>query len=159
MVENLDARISSIGDRVDEHLPQVLGQIDQLLTTLQAAADRLPHFVDAEAEQRVDRIVANGVDISEQLLEFSNGLVATQAAADALLRDSRATVTENRDDLRRSVVALRYTLEELSASAEGILQNLEASSRNMNEFSRQLRQNPGLLLSGKPAAEVGVRRD
>ena len=57
------------------------------------------------------------------------------------------------------MIALRYTLEELSASAEGILQNLESTSRNMNEFSRQLRRNPGLLLSGKPAAEVGVRRD
>jgi hypothetical protein len=26
----------------------------------------------------------------------------------------------------------------------------------MNEFSRQLRQNPGLLFSGKPAREVGT---
>lgn len=158
LVTNLDRRISGIGGKIDDRLPEVFGRVDQLLSTLQSAADRLPHFLDEDNEKGVERLVANGVDISDQLLAFATGLENTRSAADTLLRESRQTVADNRADLRRSMVALRRTLEELAASTDDILRNLDAASRNINEFSRQVRQNPGVLLSGKPASEVGVGR-
>jgi phospholipid/cholesterol/gamma-HCH transport system substrate-binding protein len=38
-----------------------------------------------------------------------------------------------------------------------INQNLEGAARNMFEFSRQIRQNPGLLLGGKPPTDEAPR--
>lgn len=156
LLENLDGRVSAIGEQFDEKLPPLLDSVDRLLATLQAAADRLPHFFDEETEQRFDRIMNNGVELSDQLLAFTNGLGKTRAAADALVRESRATVNENRDDIRRATVALRDALEQLAADTDAILQNLDGASRNMNEFSRQIRQNPGLLLNSRPARETGI---
>jgi phospholipid/cholesterol/gamma-HCH transport system substrate-binding protein len=37
--------------------------------------------------------------------------------------------------------------------------NLDGASRNMNEFSRLIRQNPGLLLGGSPREETARARD
>jgi phospholipid/cholesterol/gamma-HCH transport system substrate-binding protein len=152
---NLDGRISALGDQFDQRLPLLLDSVEQLIATLQAAADRLPAFVDADTEQRLGRMVANGVDITEKLLVFTDHLSRTQVAADALVRESRETVGENREDIRRATLALRRSLERLAADSEAILDNLDGAARNMNEFSRQIRQNPGLLLSGRPAQEAG----
>jgi phospholipid/cholesterol/gamma-HCH transport system substrate-binding protein len=155
LLENLDARVNSVGDQFDERLPRVLDGVDRLLATLQAAADRLPAFLDAENEQRLDRIMGNGVDLSDRLLRFADGLTQTRVAADALIEQSRVTVVENRDDIRRATIALRTALEQLAADSDAILQNLDSASRNVNEFSRQIRQNPGLLLNDRPARETG----
>ena len=37
-------------------------------------------------------------------------------------------------------------------------QNLEGAARNMYEFSRQIRQNPGLLLGGTPPEDAAADR-
>jgi phospholipid/cholesterol/gamma-HCH transport system substrate-binding protein len=156
LLKNLDTQVTAVGEQFGDQLPSLLDDVEHLLATLQAAADRLPHFLDSDTEQRFDRIMVNGVDLSDQLLRFSNGLAKTQAAADALVAESHGTVAENRGDLRRATLALRDTLEQLSMDTDGILQNLDSTSRNMNEFSRQIRQNPGLLLNSRPVQETGV---
>lgn len=158
-LDNLDNRVNAIGDRVDSRLPQLLDKVDRLLATLQSAAERLPHFLDAETEQRFEHMLVNGVELSDQLVIFADDLSRTRAAADALVRESRATVNENRDDIRRSTRALRDALERLAADTDVILQHLHGASRNMNEFSRQIRQNPGLLLNARPARETGLSND
>ncbi len=156
LLANLDGRVSNIGDQFDRRLPAMLDAVDRLLATLQSAADRLPEFFDPATEQRLERLVANGAAISDKLLVFTDDLARTRAAADALLHESRQTVDENREDVRLAVVALRSALELLAADTDAILRNLDGAARNMNEFSRQLRQNPGLLFSGKPAREAGT---
>jgi phospholipid/cholesterol/gamma-HCH transport system substrate-binding protein len=45
---------------------------------------------------------------------------------------------------------MRHAVESIARHIDAINQNLEGASRNMYEFSRQLRQNPGLLLGGTP---------
>jgi phospholipid/cholesterol/gamma-HCH transport system substrate-binding protein len=68
-------------------------------------------------------------------------------------------VEDNREDLERSIRSLRHTLEEVAVQTEIILHDMEGTSRNMHEFSRQIRQNPGLLLGGKPPREQGVSHE
>jgi phospholipid/cholesterol/gamma-HCH transport system substrate-binding protein len=48
---------------------------------------------------------------------------------------------------------MRFVMETLSRHIDTIAQNMEGTSRNMYEFSRHIRQNPGLLLGGTPPAE------
>lgn len=156
LLNNLNARVTAVGEQFGAQLPSLFDEVRRLLSTLQAAADRLPGFLDEENEQRFDRILVNGVDLSDRLLQFSDGLTKTQAAADALVKESHGAVAENRGDVRRATIALRDALEQLAADTDAILQNLDSASRNMNEFSRQIRQNPGLLLNARPARESGI---
>lgn len=150
LLDNLNNRISHLGEHVDERLPAILDSLQSLVDTLKGAADSLPRILNSETEAQLKRVVANSESISDNLLKLSKELHQTRASADRLLNQSQQALGENRDNIRRAVTALRVTLEELSANTETILRNLEGTSHNMNEFSRQIRQNPALLISGKP---------
>ena len=156
LLDNLNSRVSHLGEQVDERLPALLDGLQSLVNTLQQAADSLPRILNSDTEARLTRVIANSETISDNMLKLSRELQQTRQAADALLAQSGGTLNENREDIRRSVTALRVALEELSTNTETILRNLEGTSHNMNEFSRQIRQNPALLLSGKPPPEGGA---
>ncbi len=156
LLDNLNSRVSHLGEQVDERLPALLDGLQSLVDTLQQAADSLPRILNSDTEARLTRVIANSETISDNMLKLSRELQQTRQAADALLAQSGGTLNENREDIRRSVTALRVALEELSTNTETILRNLEGASHNMNEFSRQIRQNPALLLSGKPPPEGGA---
>jgi phospholipid/cholesterol/gamma-HCH transport system substrate-binding protein len=159
LIGNLDQRLSHLGEQVDQRLPEVLDGLQGLIRTLQQAADSLPQMLNASTAQRFNRIVDNSEQISNNLLTLSQGLAETRKATDVLLAESSGTLKENREDIRRAVIALRRTLDELSTNTDTILRNLEGTSQNMNEFSRQIRQNPSLLLNGRPPREEGLGND
>jgi phospholipid/cholesterol/gamma-HCH transport system substrate-binding protein len=150
LLDNLNNRISNLGQQVDERLPEILDSLQSLVDTLKAAAESLPRILNSDTEAQLKRVVSNSESISNNLLKLSKELHQTRASADQLLNHSQQALGENRENIRRAVTALRVTLEELSANTETILRNLEGTSHNMNEFSRQIRQNPALLISGKP---------
>jgi phospholipid/cholesterol/gamma-HCH transport system substrate-binding protein len=159
LLDNLNGRISHLGQQVDERLPAILDGLQSLVDTLQHAADSLPRILNSTTESQITHIVANSEAISENLLTLTRELRETRKSTDALLHQSEATLNENRQDIRRAVTALRVTLEELSANTETILRNLEGTAHNMNEFSRQIRQNPASLLNGKPPRESGMNHE
>ena len=150
LLDNLNSRISHLGEQVDERLPEILDGLQSLVDTLKGAAESLPRILNSDTEAQLKRVVTNSEAISINLLKLSKELHQTRTSADQLLDQSQQTLGENRENIRRAVTALRVTLEELSANTETILRNLEGTSHNMNEFSRQIRQNPALLISGKP---------
>ncbi len=169
LLDNINSLVSAMGDQVDSNLPQIFDDLSRLVETLQTGADRIPRILNENVEMKVTRAVENGEEMSANLLELSQGLLQTRKSVDALLEQSSGTiksvdslmeetqgsVSENRVDLRKSVLALKASLETVADYTETILHNLEASSRHMNEFSREIRDNPGLLLGSKPPREVG----
>lgn len=159
LLENLNSRISDVGDQVDDTLPIILADLVRLLQTFQKSADRLPKLLGESTEQKVGAVLHNSEQLTANLLKLSQGLFTTRAKVDALLAETRGTLSENRQDIRVAVHVLRDSLENISVQTDGILQNLDGTTRNFNEFSRQIRQNPGLLLNGKPPVEVGVVSD
>lgn len=159
LIGNLNERLSHLGEQMDERLPKVLDSLQGLVDTLQQAAGSLPRMLNPSTEARFNRIVANGEQISNNLLTLSQGLMETRKATDVLLAESSGTLKENREDIRRAVIALRQSLDDLSANTDTILRNLEGASQNMNEFSRQIRQNPSLLLNARPPQEKGLSSD
>jgi phospholipid/cholesterol/gamma-HCH transport system substrate-binding protein len=159
LLENLNSRISGVGDQVDDRLPVILTGLIELLQSLRMSADRLPQLLGETTEEKIGNVLANSERLTSNLLKLSEDLLATRRQLDELLAESQGAVRENRQDIRIAVHALRNSLEAVSAQTDGILQNLDGTTRNLNEFSRQIRQNPGLLLNGKPPVEVGVAHD
>jgi phospholipid/cholesterol/gamma-HCH transport system substrate-binding protein len=67
-------------------------------------------------------------------------------------------VDRNGKNVDKSTADLEYVLRTVSQNIDSITNNLEGTSRNMNEFSRLIRQNPGLLLGGAiPEADKGLK--
>lgn len=53
-------------------------------------------------------------------------------------------------DLEQGITGLGTSLQVVTENIDSIAQNLDIASRNLSEFSRQIRNNPGLLLNGSP---------
>ncbi len=166
LLDVLNARVSSVGGQLDNELPLLLQDLRHLVATLQEGANRVPGMLSDNTEQKVSRILINAEEISDNILKLSQVLLQTGAAADQVLTKSEAfinqasgLVAENQETFHQSVVALRQSLQGAANYTEGIMHNLAGASRNMNEFSRQIRDNPGSLLGGKPPREEGVPRE
>ena len=84
---------------------------------------------------------------------MADDLSRTRQKLDRFLDDVNTMVGDNRLDIEKSVVDLRYVVDSMARHVDSLNQNLEGAARNMNEFSRQIRQNPGLLLGGTPPAD------
>lgn len=159
LLDNLNHRISTLGGQVGERLPVILDGMQDLVVSLQESSARLNRILDEDAERQVTTVIDNTDRMSTNLLSLSEGLLEVQREAHDLLRESNGLVLDNREDLDHAIDALRRSLEEVAGYADGILQNMESTSRNMSEFSRQIRQNPGLLLGGKAPQDKGAQRD
>jgi phospholipid/cholesterol/gamma-HCH transport system substrate-binding protein len=58
-------------------------------------------------------------------------------------------IEENRRPVGQAVLDLQHSLEAVSRRIEAIAYHLEVTTRNMNEFSRQIRENPGVIVRGR----------
>ena len=102
---------------------------------------------------RVDQILVNLDTSSANFASVIAELGDTRRNIDQLIRNVDLAVEQNRGDLTQAVTDARFTLEALSRYVESISYNLDATMRNMNEFSLQIRENPGVLVRGRAAGE------
>ena len=89
---------------------------------------------------------------------MSGDLRETRKRIDLLVETLNTMVSDNRLDVEKAVIDLRYVVDSTARHIDTLNQNLEGASRNMYEFSRQIRQNPGLLLGGTPPEDKAATR-
>lgn len=146
MVEKLSATLDAIREDLDRDVPNIIGDLRQLVERLNNGASILESVLDQETADGV-RITLDNLEVaSGQALEMSKHLNSASA-------DIRTLVEDNRPGVDRSVDHLNLSLETLADRLDGIGYQLEAAGRNLNEFTNAIRKNPGLLLSSQPQDE------
>lgn len=152
-----------------EDLPATLQQQAQFLaadlrTTVAAAKaviERANLFLSDENAQTVAEAISNIAKLTARLDKSSRELTQLSTDARGLVSQVRDLLTDNKADIEGTIVDLRYTMETVAERIDSVTYNLEGTTRNMYEFSRQIRLNPGLLLGGTAqteATEVGTGR-
>ncbi len=131
--EAFSLTVGTVGTLVDEDGTRVVKTFAQLADDLNERMPRITENVDASA--------ANFAGLTSDLAE-------TRAKLDKLLTVSEAILGENRTEVRKSIEDLKHVTDSLARHIDAVNQNVEGTARNMYEFSREIRQNPGLLLSG-----------
>ena len=159
LLENIDRQVTDFGGELGARMPRILSDLESMAQKLDKSADGLNEMLNEQHRRRVGNILVDVEATAKNFHSLSSGLQDTKSQLDGLLGDAHSVVGDNREDLRTSVLALRQTLDSLSREVETILFDLGGASRNMNEFSREVRRNPGLLLNGRPVAEQGVQGD
>ena len=141
----------------DERLSQTIGNIQRASANLeeitQNAGGRLDELLGEETVAKVRRALDDVANAARNVAALSSELIATRAKVDALLDETHGLVADARPDIAQAVGDLRHTLHTIARHIDAITYNLEGSSRNIYEFSRQIRNNPGVLLSGKAPAD------
>ena len=120
--------------------PRITADIERMTGTLSA------QVVTDDNARRVVRSLDNVAQLTGGLEESRHKLDSALASIDKL-------VSGNRDTVDASLKDLRYTLQTVAGSIDAVTFNLEGASRNFNEFSRQLRDNPAVLINGRHAED------
>ena len=148
-------KINHLVDTADTRVPALLKDLKTLLAKLDDNADALKELLNKDNQQHVSRLLKNADAASVNLLQLSSDVNKTRAQLDQLLNDSSTLLKDSTPQLRASVTQLRNALDLVADNIDAIMHNAEGTSRNMFELSRQLRQNPGLLLGTTPPPDAG----
>ncbi len=158
LINNLNRYVLTIGSNLNTNIPAVTANMNRLLESLNSSANKLAQLLNEENQQHLSNVFQNADIISQHLATMAEGLNNARLQIDRILDNANSLVSDNSEDVRHSVVDLRNTLGIISENIGGIIYNLESTSRNINEFSRQIRNNPGVLISGSKPKQDEVQR-
>lgn len=139
LIDTLAQRIDSITGTIDANLPALVEQTKELITRLNAAASNIDKIVGEPNQEAIAGTLRDVRQVADDLKD-------TQARADALLSSLNSTVEENRPEIRQTVLDLQETVTAIAMRIDAITHHLESSSRNLDEFTREIRRNPNRLL-------------
>ena len=145
--------LNSIQKRVES--PETFAKLDHLLEQLNQSAASLQLLLGKENQQYVTKFLAGMGDVAGNLNGLISRIEQTRVQMNQVLRQLDGLASDNRPALRASIRSLHRSLEVVSRHIDAITHNLEGSMRNMNEFSRDLRENPSLLISGSAQPDEG----
>ena len=147
LIRTLSQRVDSITGAIDKSTPEVMEQTRALLARLNHASDSLNDVLKPENRAAVSAILG-------EVSKLSTELRKTRETLDSALGELAAIAKENRPDVRRSVQDLSSVLEALSTRMDVITPHLESSSRNLDEFSREIRKHPNRLIVAPKADKI-----
>ncbi|TAL00714.1 MAG: MCE family protein [Rhodospirillaceae bacterium] len=99
----------------------------------------------------VDKATSDIATMTAQLDETRRAINHATASIDKIIQNNAGNVDE-------AIRDMRYTLGTAARYADDIAQNADETSRNLAEFSRALRENPGLIISGSAPADQAKSR-
>lgn len=152
LVRTLTKRIESISGTIDDNAPEIVRQARDLLVRLNRVADGVENIVGPDNRRAVDATLKN-------LAEVTGELKGTQEKLDSAISEIEGAAVENRPALREAVQDMAQITSALSRRIDAIANNLEHASRNVNEFSREIRKSPNRLLRTPPADDVVVEEE
>ncbi len=150
--------LQSLAETVDGGAPRILDELVAFTESLNESIEPLQQILAQRNVDAVQNSVLNMEETTSNLAGISRNLTETMVKVDNLAGNLDRLVEDNKGNVDQSLKDIQYTLSAVSATVDSIVHNLEGTTRNMNEFSRLIRQNPGLLLDGTPREAVSPAR-
>jgi phospholipid/cholesterol/gamma-HCH transport system substrate-binding protein len=152
LTELIDDNLAPLLDELTEQAPEIMANANELTAELNEIARRVGALVSPENTGRVERILDNLEGTSAGLASFTEQIQDAERQLEQLLSSTSAMLDENRPNVTQAVLDLRDLLEAMMPRVDAISQNLEMTTRNLNEFSAQVRENPGVIVRGRKSA-------
>lgn len=149
-IKPLLTSLHALIDTVDAGAPQITEQLVSFAERLNAALTPLEDILAQDNVAAVGRTLDNVEEMTAVLVATSRDLAGTLDKIDNLVANVDRLVADNQAGVDQSLKDAQYTLASIARAVDTIVHNLEGTARNMNEFSRLIRQNPSLLLDGRP---------
>ena len=147
LLANLTQGTDSL-DAMFEDIPVIMENVKTLTAQINDTASRLDGLLDRSGG-RVDTILADMEDISGNVSTLAADLRETRRKIDTLLVSMNDLISDNREDIDQSVKDMNHILQVIASHVREISYNVEATTRNMNEFTADIRRDPGLIIRGR----------
>ena len=145
--------VNSLASDLNQLVPQSAKSVKHLLTKLNYSADQVANVLSDKNVQYLNNLFKHADSSGQSLAELASGFTKINKQLDDILGKTDVLLDENSDDIRYTVIELKKSIDVISGKIKSVMYNLDATSQNMNEFSRTLRNNPGSILGGKAPAE------
>ncbi len=145
----LEDQFKPLMSQISDTMPTVVGDIEAISEQLRASAERVNTLLSNANVERISNILANLETATHNADLIVSDLAATKRHVDSLISNVNRMMKEDDGELSKAIQALHYTLDSVARRIDSITSNLETTMRNMNEFSGQIRENPGILVRGR----------
>ncbi|MGA8259302.1 MAG: MlaD family protein [Arenicellales bacterium] len=152
-VGNLNGLLKDTRDTVAtvrDRLPKIADNLERSSASANEVVDRMTVLLDPANQRKIEDIMTTMQTASHNFDKTLIALNSTIADADDLLN--------KKGDAVQTLSQAQYITESIARHIDAINQNLESAARNMNEFTRQIRQNPSLLLGSKAAPDQAAHQ-
>jgi phospholipid/cholesterol/gamma-HCH transport system substrate-binding protein len=131
--------------------PEIVSNVETFTRELNVTLARIDELLSPGNVRRIDRILENLETTTDGFAAVAGDLGRTRAEVDQLLRTVDGLLDRNQGEIGHAITDLHDSLEAVARHIDAISHNLELSTRNLSEFSRQIRENPGVLVTGREA--------
>ncbi|MGK0173052.1 MAG: phospholipid/cholesterol/gamma-HCH transport system substrate-binding protein [Gammaproteobacteria bacterium] len=142
-----------LDDENKAHVKRALGSVDEVASSLREVSATIENVASERNRRHVSQILANVESATRDMGGLMNGLGETRGRLDEVLAELDGLVSSNGEHLSVAARDLRKTLGVLADHVGSFSHHLEGGSRNVHEFTRQIRENPSLLLSATPQSD------
>lgn len=164
LLSNINAQVTLVGDILRDSAPQMMANLlavsgdlkDKTPTITQNVQDfsvNLNKVLSEDNLKSIDASLANVQRTTETFAQMAGDLRGTERRLETVMDQLGEVVASSRGDVAGSLQELRRTLSSVSRSVSVISSDLEGAARNLNEFSREVRRDPGQLLRSGPVKE------
>jgi len=160
----LVARLAELADQLkplvasaSQDAPAILENLESFSGELERTGSQLAELLSRENVDRVGRTLQGLEEASGSLSKLGRNLDATRARVDGVLARVDELVREDRGEVSEALRKLDHSLSAVARHIDAIAADLETSSRNLSEFTRQIREDPGVIVRGRERGEEEVR--
>lgn len=146
----LFGQLKSIAAEVQSKTPKITDDISTFTTQMNATLLQADKFLDDQNLQSVRAILANTEKATKDASAAAGEVKELGQKLQNLADQVNDMIGDNRKNVDKSLANLEYILRSVAQNIDSITRNIDGTARNMSEFSRLIRQNPGLLLNGGP---------
>jgi len=123
--------------------PQIVDNLSVFSSDMRQTGHEVSQVFSAQNRAKIDKMLTDLQKIG-----------STMERADHLMGNVDDLVTDNKPELEKAIADLQFVMETMARHVDTVAQNMEGTSRNMFEFSRQIRKNPGVLIGGTTSEET-----
>lgn len=134
---------------LEGRIPTISAQLENILTDVGTTTKHLTKILNQENQDKIIGMVDN---LNAATQKFDTVLITLNS----ILHDIDDLVLDSDGDIAKTMKESRYIVESVSRNIDSLNQNMDGAARNLYEFSRQIRQNPSLLLGGTSPADKGA---
>lgn len=150
LVENT---VQPLLEDVSARLPEIVANVEEVSRELATATGQVNALLDDENVGRVRQVLLNMETGTGEVNQVIHALGTTRSNVDGLILKLDNLLEDNNGDVAVALADLRYSLATLSRHIDAIGANLETTTRNLNEASREVREDPSVLLRGRQGAD------
>ena len=148
------ATLHALISTVNRDTPRITEELASFVRNLNASLVPVQSVLAEDNVRAIGRTIANTERTTETLALASQDLALAMDRLENITTNLDVLIEANDAGIEQSLKDLQFTLATVVRSIDTIVHNFDGTARHMNEFSRLIRNNPGVLLGGTPREAV-----